>query len=103
MAAKIVWTDKALADLADAVEWIRADNPASAIEVGQGMMKSIEMLASFPRLARQSAFRQGVEIRELVHPPYRIFHTLSPDASIVTILHVWHSRRDEPEPSSPAH
>lgn len=85
---QIVWTDQALADLAEIEQYIEQDKPAAAQRVAAHLWTSVEHLAEFPQLGRPGR-RPGT--RNLIIPPYVISYRVR--AQRLEILSVWHGRR----------
>ena len=96
MGWKIVWTEPALFDLAEAVRFIASDDPDAAIRVGNLLVEHVEILHQFPESG--SVYRQRAKgtVRQLVHRPFRIFYRIRNESGCVEILHVWHGARQEP-------
>jgi addiction module RelE/StbE family toxin len=76
------------------LQYIAADNPSAAIEVGDEIERQAEMLLDFPEIGRPGRI-DGT--RELVIQglPYIACYAVTDDA--VTILRVLHGRRKWPE------
>jgi plasmid stabilization system protein ParE len=50
MDCKVIWTDPAIEDLGEIVRYIAADDPSSARRVGNDIIRTVELLQSFPLL-----------------------------------------------------
>jgi plasmid stabilization system protein ParE len=50
MAFKILYTEKALADLEAILDYILADNPAAATRFGNDLLNHVDLLAAFPHI-----------------------------------------------------
>jgi toxin ParE1/3/4 len=89
---KLVFTDKAKADLRRIGEWIAEDNPARAFsfvdELEDRCVRLIGMPRAYPLVPRYEA--SG--IRRVPHGEYLIFYRVTPDT--VEILHVLNGARD---------
>jgi len=91
---QIVWTEQAIADLAEIEDYIAHDKPQAAEHVANHLLGSVEHLAEFPRLGRQGR-RPGT--REIIIPPYVITYRLRPER--LDILSIWHGRRRRERPT----
>jgi addiction module RelE/StbE family toxin len=85
---QLVWTEQAVADLAEIEDYIEQDKPQAARRVAALLSSSVEHLAEFPHLGKPGR-RSGT--RELIIPPYAITYRLRPER--LEILSVWHGRR----------
>jgi addiction module RelE/StbE family toxin len=85
---QIVWTEQALADLAEIERYIEQDKPEAAERVAAHLWTSVEHLAEFPQLGRPGR-RPGT--RNLIIPPYVISYRVR--SRRLEILSVWHGRR----------
>lgn len=93
MAHKIVFTEDALTDLEDILDYIRIDNEAAAESFGVALLDHIELLQDFPRIG--TPVRKRPHIRKLLHSPVRIYYRLNEHSGLIEILHFWHgARRD---------
>jgi toxin ParE1/3/4 len=81
----------ALADFAEAQEYIAADNPKAAVEVAQRIRDSVRKLSEFPYIGRpgDDAVTREWNVRRT---PYLVVYRLREDA--IEIVRVWHMRRD---------
>lgn len=88
---KVVWTRQAESMLDEAVDYIAAERPASALRWLDETMERVRSLERFPDLGRIVPELQRPEIREVLVDPYRVsYHR---DEQQVTILAVLHDRR----------
>ena len=97
MAAKVEWTEIALADLEIAVGYVSADFPERGIRFGDSLVEFAEALGTFPLMGRVVPEFGHPRIRELILPPYRIVYEVDDPESHVAVLRVWHSARGIPE------
>ncbi len=97
MAFQIDWTDAAIADLGEIVSFISRDDPVAAQQVGEDILHSVELLQDFPHLGPTFPRRGKTNVREIVaRRAYRIFYRVLEEESLVEVLRVWHTSRDEP-------
>jgi plasmid stabilization system protein ParE len=67
MAFKILYTEKALADLEAILDYILADNSAAAIRFGNGLLNHIDLLATYPHIG--SPVRRRAGMRKVLQTP----------------------------------
>ena len=88
----LLWTERALADLAATQAFIEADSPAYAKVVLRRLISAVDPLRDFPHMGRGVEEFPDPAIREVVLRPYRIvYRIVSPD--LIHILTVHHSAR----------
>lgn len=85
---QIVWTEQAIADLAEIERYIEQDKPQAARRVAAHLVGSVEHLAEFPQLGKPGP-RPGT--RDLIIPPYFISYRIRSER--LEILSIWHGRR----------
>jgi toxin ParE1/3/4 len=85
---KIRYRPTALAELDAIFARITAQNPAAAQRVIASIKRSIDLLADFPRSARQS------EIPGIREMPFIVFYTIDDAAQEVHVLRVRHTSQD---------
>lgn len=88
---KVLWTDEALRDLDEIVDYVLVHYPQVASAVDRRIRAAITRIARWPNSARRSSRRPEVRVVPLGRYPYKIFYRVTPDA--VEILHVHHSAR----------
>ena len=72
-------------------EYIAKEYPRTALKVVDEIFHSVDRLEQFPLSGRVVPEFDDPEIREVIHPPFRILY--QPYESIVEILTVIHSRQ----------
>jgi len=97
MAHKIIWSLQAREDLREIVTFIQHDNPDAAAEFGYALIKSVDMLESFPLFGRRVPEFGDDSIREVIRRPYRIIYQVIEAQRLIAIVRVWHGARGEPE------
>jgi toxin ParE1/3/4 len=88
---KVVYTEEALADLAEIADYLAEHYPAVAPTVRNRLYAVIGHLARWPESARRARGRSGVRVMPLGKYPYRIFYRVAGDA--IEILHIHHAAR----------
>ena len=84
---RIVWTSRALKDLAEIREYVAQDKPVAAEKLAGKILSSVELLAKHPRLGRVG---REPETRELlvVGTPYILPYQIHRDQlAILAVLH----------------
>jgi toxin ParE1/3/4 len=94
---KIVWSDRAIADLEELCAYIASDNPEAAYKTGRGILEHVRTLATFPFIGPTYPRGNQDHAREIIYRPYRIFYEVNEEARAVNILHVRHGARREPK------
>ena len=95
--AEIIWSPRATNDFVEIIEYIAQDSEYYAKIFAQGVIKSIEVLGSFPESGRVVPEFRDPTIREIIHKPCRIVYRLNKHETLVEIARVWHSARGIPE------
>ena len=94
MAYKIFFTEDALKDLEEILDYIRLDNRAAADSFGSGLLDHLELLKDFPYIGSSVVERPGV--RKVLHSPIRIYYRINERRKLVEILHFWHGSKMDP-------
>ena len=92
---KLRFTARALADIAEIADFIRAENPQAAEKVRASILESLRNLTLFPRAGRSQSV---AGVRKLVTRKYRYVVYYCPDDAQddVVILSVQHGAREHP-------
>jgi plasmid stabilization system protein ParE len=91
---RVVYTDDALADLDEILDYIDANYPAISSAFRQRLRAVTVRIGVWPESAEIVRQRSGVRMVPLIRYPYRIFYRIGDDA--VEILHVHHAARRKP-------
>lgn len=86
---KIVWTRRALADLARIADHIAQDKPLAAHGFVQELREKVGRLQTFPLLGRAGPYDDSREL--IVHRNYLVTYRVRADE--VQVLQVWHVAR----------
>jgi plasmid stabilization system protein ParE len=90
--ARLSFAVSAVADLEAIRAWYAGQQ---AREVGERLLREIvahvEQVADFPKSGRMVPEFGLVQLREIIHPPFRIVYRLAEDQ--VRIVRVWRSER----------
>lgn len=93
---RIVFTPQARAQFLDTIEYIRRDNPSSAMAFRRRAEKVLARLRKFPYSGRTIPEFPDLPHREVILPPYRFFYRVV--EKVVWVVAVWHSAQDVSEP-----
>lgn len=89
---KLSFADSAVKDLVDIRQWYEAQQVP---DIGERLLREIvdqvERLADFPESGRIVPEFGVAQLREIIHPPFRIVYRLDDDR--VRIVRVWRSER----------
>jgi len=86
---KIVWTRRALTDLARITDRIAQDKPLVAQAFVEDLREKVARLQTFPLLGRASPYDDAREL--VVHRNYLVTYRIRADE--VQVLQVWHVAR----------
>jgi len=90
--AEIVWTEPALNELEEVAEYIAIDNLSAAKGLVQTVFDKVARLENHPESGRVPLELKGLNYREVVVPPCRIFYRSVGEQ--VFILHVMRQEQD---------
>ena len=86
--AKIAWTEPALNDLHDIIDYIARDSIVYAQRFGRRVAQAPRRLKDFPYSGRMVPEFNDETIRELIYGSYRIIYKVSgTTCSIVAVIH----------------
>jgi plasmid stabilization system protein ParE len=88
---RIVVAPGAQADLVDAYDSVRADNPVAADRLLVRMIEIVGLLASRALVGREVVLRDGRRVRTWPVPPYRVYYRERGD--LFEIVRVYHQAR----------
>jgi toxin ParE1/3/4 len=91
---KVVFTDEALQDLDQALEFIAINYPGISRAFGKRLRSVITRIGAWPKSAPEVKDRPGVHMVPLIRYPYKIFYRIQNDA--VEILYIQQASRLEP-------
>lgn len=92
---KLIWTERAISDLADIVHYYRRElqSPEAGRKVGSAIIDRVEILRLFPDIGPRYPKKDGIH-RQVYCYDYRIFYRADRASRIVYIVRVWHGRQD---------
>lgn len=86
--ARLIWTERSLADLESLLEYIEADAPAIAQRFAQRIVDKAELLQGSPLLGSFIVEDETQTYREVLQGSYRIIYRVESDyVYIITVFH----------------
>lgn len=92
---QVLFTQRALRDLAGLIGYIAEDDAESASRFGNTLLDHVDLLGRFPRMGGMIGKRSRV--RKLVHSPVLVYYRADEDKRIVEVLHFRHGSRKPPK------
>lgn len=90
---KLVFDDRALADIEDIFEWIARDSPATAKSVVDRLLSSTELLISFP-LMGHTGHDPGTLEWVVPRLPYIVVYEVDRAQEVIVVIAVFHGAQD---------
>ncbi|MGB8012607.1 MAG: type II toxin-antitoxin system RelE/ParE family toxin [Terriglobales bacterium] len=91
---RLLYTQKALDELAGIIGHIAEDDAEAASHFGSSLIEHIELLVRFPRIG--GLIRKRAQIRKLLHSPYLVYYHVSESKREIEVLHLRHGARKPP-------
>ena len=92
---RLVFTQRALNDLALIVSHIAEDDDEAASRFGSALLDHVDLLRGFPRMG--TVTRKRSLIRRLVHTPILVYYRIREERHVVEVLHFRHGSRTVPQ------
>ena len=89
---RVIWTERAVASVDDAVTFVAADSPTAAERLLIRILDSAESLSELTERGRIVPEIDDPQVRELIIPPYRLVYQY--DESQVQLLALLHSAQE---------
>lgn len=97
MAYQVIWSQTAVDDLRQIVEFIAQDDVGAALHLASRILQHIERTAELPLSNRVVPEKAEESIREIILRPYRIIYQVDDQRHAVHLLRVWHAARGIPD------
>jgi toxin ParE1/3/4 len=97
MACQIIWSQTAVEDLRQIVEFIALDDAGAAASLADRIVRRIERAAELPFSNRAVPEKAEKSIREIIWRPYRIIYQVGGKRDAIHILRIWHAARGVPD------
>ncbi|MBZ5701742.1 MAG: type II toxin-antitoxin system RelE/ParE family toxin [Acidobacteriia bacterium] len=91
---RLLFTQRALNDLASIIGHIAEDDAEAASRFGTALLDHVDLLTRFPRMG--STIRKRSRVRKLLHSPILVYYQIREDKRLVEVLHVRHGSRKSP-------
>lgn len=85
---RLLFTQRALNDLAEIIGHIAEDDDEAASRFGTALLDHVDLLTRFPRMG--SPTRKRSRVRKLLHSPILVYYQIRDDKGIVEVLHFRH-------------
>jgi len=92
---RLLYTQKALSDLADIIGHIAEDDAEVASQFGSSLIEHVELLTRFPRIG--GLIRKRAQVRKLLHSPFLVYYQVREAKREIEILHIRHGARKPPK------
>ena len=93
MSAQLVWSQDALANRFDQLEFIAQDNPLGAIDQDEQIERQTHMLLNHPKLGKPGR-RQGTRELVISHTPFIVVYRIN--GNRIELLRMLHSSQQWP-------
>ena len=97
MACRIVWSQTAVGNLGQIVQFIAVDDAVAAASLAEHILNGIERAAELPFSNRTVPEKAEESIREVILRPYRIIYQVDDRRDAIHILRIWHAARGVPD------
>ena len=85
---RLLFTQRAIKDLAEIVGLIAQDDDEAAFRFDKALLDHVDLLDPFPRMA--SAIRERSRVSKLVHSPILGYYQIHEEKHVVEVLHFRH-------------
>ena len=92
---RLLYTQRALSDLAEIIAHIAEDDDEAASRFGESLLDHVDLLIDFPRMG--GTIRKRSRVRKLVHSPILANYQIREDKRVVEVLHFRHRSRTSPK------
>jgi plasmid stabilization system protein ParE len=92
---RLLYTQRALNDLAEIIGHIAEDDGQAASRFGNSLIAHVELLARFPRMG--GVVRKRPSVRKVVHSPYLVYYRVRETKRVIEVMHVRHGARKPPK------
>jgi plasmid stabilization system protein ParE len=82
---RVLFTQRALADLAEIIGYIAEDDGEAATRFGNALLDHVDLLTRFPRMG--GSIRKRSRVRKLQHSPVLVYYRVRDDKHIIEVLH----------------
>ncbi|MEW6061355.1 MAG: type II toxin-antitoxin system RelE/ParE family toxin [Bacteroidota bacterium] len=87
MAAKVIWSPRAVTDLEDTCNYIARDSQRYASVFASTILTLVKQIPQFPEAGRIVPEYGDAMLREKIYGNYRIVYRIKPDAIEIVAIH----------------
>lgn len=91
---RLLYTQRALNDLAEIIGHIAEDDAEAASRFGSSLLDHVDLLARFPRMG--GLIRKRSLVRKLLHSPFLVYYHVHENKRVIEVLHLRHGARKPP-------
>ena len=91
---RLLFTQRALDDLAQIIGYVAEDDAEAASRFGNALLDHVDLLTRFPRMG--GVIRKRSRVRKLLHSPVLVYYRVREDKRLVELLHIRHASRKFP-------
>jgi plasmid stabilization system protein ParE len=91
---RLLFTQRALNDLAEIVGHIAEDDSEAASRFGNALLDHVDLLTHFPYMGH--IIRKRPRVRKLVHTPILVYYQVQEPKKLIEVLHFRHASRKPP-------
>jgi plasmid stabilization system protein ParE len=91
---RLLFTQKALSDLAEIEGYISQGDDEAASRFGEALLDHVDLPGRFPRMG--NTIHKRSRVRKLVHSPILVYYQIQEETRQVEILHFRHGSRKPP-------
>ena len=91
----LLYTQRALKDLAEVISRIAEDDAEAASRFGASLLDHVDLLVRFPRLG--GVIRKRSRVRKLLHSPMLVYYRVDEKKQLIAILYLRHAARIPPK------
>ena len=92
---RLLYTQRALNDLAEIIGHIAEDDAEGASRLGSSLLDHVDLLTRFPRMG--GVIRKRSRVRKLLHSPILIYYQVQEEKRLIEVLHFRHGARKPPK------
>jgi len=88
---RILFTQRALNDIANIAGHISQDDAEAAVRFGHALLDHVELLCRFPHMGGPT--RKRSRVRKLLHSPILVYYRIHEATKLIEVLHFRHGAR----------
>ena len=92
---RLLYTQRALNDLAEIIGHIAEDDAEGASRFGSSLLDHVDLLTRFSRMG--GVIRKRSQVRKLLHSPILIYYQVQEEKRLIEVLHFRQGARKPPK------